>query len=519
MPLEQGQLIASKYRLERPLAAGGMGAVWTARHVELDVEVALKFILEEQAEGADAARARFKREAQAAARLKSPHVAQIHDYGLEGNMPYIAMELLVGEDLATLLERQGRLSLDRATDIAGQLCRGLQVAHDAGIVHRDLKPSNIFLARMGEDDVVKILDFGIAKLLGVRLPKSNRTASGAIIGSPRYMSPEQMVGMPIGPASDLWSVGVVLFEMLTGQCPFENELVLQVEGAVGGGPHPAATEREPGLPESIDAFFERALALDPTHRFASAKKLADAFLAAAAGKPLSEAESAATQRVLVIEPATSRTDSAAGPSERQSRSEPSTKPSADLAYARTKAASSHPATATPTVSVRTAAPATRRALLGRPTVWLLGLGAVAVVVATGLAASRLGGSSAAGTDPAEAAQRAASAEQRAHAAPSAQAAAPSTALSEPSSLSSPTFASQPSSAPRSSSPERTGSVDKHRVAAASATAQPVAGPEPTLGAPIAPPSAPIEPKALPRPAAASTAAPKAAATADKTFGI
>jgi serine/threonine protein kinase len=284
MVLGPGKLVANKYRLERPLAAGGMGAVWIARHLELDVEIALKFILEQPSEEAETSRARFKREAQAAARLKSPHVAQIHDYGVEGTMPYIAMELLEGEDLATLLARSGRLPLARTLAIAQQLCRGLQVAHDAGIVHRDLKPSNVFLARMGDEHLVKILDFGIAKVIGVSLPKSARTASGAIIGSPRYMSPEQLLGIKVGPPADLWAVGMLLFEMLTAACPFENELMFDVADAVGGGPHPAASEIVPGLPAGIDAFFERALALDPKQRFASARQLAEALERVAAGE-------------------------------------------------------------------------------------------------------------------------------------------------------------------------------------------------------------------------------------------
>ncbi|MBW2456036.1 MAG: serine/threonine protein kinase [Deltaproteobacteria bacterium] len=282
----RGKIVANKYRLEHQLAEGGMGEVWVARHLELDVEVAVKFISNLEDEGAETARLRFKREAMAAARLKSPHVTQIHDYGVEEGAPYIAMELLEGEDLDGLLTRQGRIPLRRCADLIEQVCRGLKLAHDAGIVHRDLKPSNIFLARIGEDEVVKILDFGIAKEMGARLVPSDRTRSGVVMGSPRYMSPEQTQGDQLDYRTDLWAVAVIAFEAVTGASPFDHEYIGQIINSVCNLPLPVATEVAGDLPPDMDRFFARGLARPPEQRFTSARELAEAFVAVVEGRPL-----------------------------------------------------------------------------------------------------------------------------------------------------------------------------------------------------------------------------------------
>jgi len=298
MKPEAGKLIAGKYRLERPLAVGGMGAVWVARHLELDVELALKFILDEEAEPASTSRARFKREAQAAAKLKSVHVTQIHDYGVEEGTPYMAMELLEGEDLASRLARKGRLSLQVAAEIVDQVCRGLQAAHDAGIVHRDIKPSNIFLAVMDDGrEVVKILDFGIAKVLGVKVPQADRTKSGMMVGSPSYMSPEQLQGDPVDHHTDLWSLAVVIFELISGEQPFHNEHLANLISAICTKPLPLVSERMPALKDhDLDRFFSRALARVPESRLGSAKELSEAFNTISEGRPMPEAAVPSTQR-------------------------------------------------------------------------------------------------------------------------------------------------------------------------------------------------------------------------------
>src|SRR5438128_1280002 len=190
MQLEKGVVIAGKYRLEQLLGQGGMGSVWSAHHLGLDKPVAVKFMAPALCESA-ISRARFEREAKAAAKLVTRHVVQIYDHGVEDDVPYMAMELLSGEDLADRLGRVGRMKLDEAREMLEQICKGLQRAHDAGIVHRDLKPANLFFATLDDEEVVKILDFGIAKALEAQAPVEEQTKTGQMLGSPHYMSPEQ----------------------------------------------------------------------------------------------------------------------------------------------------------------------------------------------------------------------------------------------------------------------------------------------------------------------------------------
>ena len=280
---EPGLRVGNKYELVRPLGAGGMGAVWVARHTQLDVDVAIKLMAPELLR-APSAVARFEREAKAAAQLKSPHVVHIHDYGVDGGSPYIAMELLEGEDLDALLRRDKRLSLARAAEILTQAAKALRAAHEAGIVHRDLKPSNLFLTYPGGDLVLKVLDFGIAKETqpaGV----NERTTTGVVLGSPLYMSPEQARGGNVGPPSDLWSLAVVAFEMITGTHPFLGASVGDVIARICGDQLPIPSQIDPSLPPAVDTFFERALRRTPERRFSSARELSDAFAAVAAAHP------------------------------------------------------------------------------------------------------------------------------------------------------------------------------------------------------------------------------------------
>jgi serine/threonine-protein kinase len=278
-PLEVGGVVASKYRLVRPLAKGGMGSVWVARHVQLDVDVAVKFMAPTYAESADA-RARFEREAKAAAQLKSPNVVQVHDYGIADGIPYLVMELLQGEDLGERLRRERRLSLPAVAAVLVPVCRALRRAHDAGIVHRDLKPGNIFLARQDDEESVKVLDFGVAKVTD---PGSGASATkdGSLVGSPNYMSPEQVRAKRVDHRSDLWSMGVVLFEAVTGQLPFPGDDVGDVLVEVCTAPIPVPSQVARDLRPEVDRFFERALARDPAARFQSARELAEAFTALA----------------------------------------------------------------------------------------------------------------------------------------------------------------------------------------------------------------------------------------------
>jgi serine/threonine-protein kinase len=282
--LDPGTVIGGKYRLDRALARGGMGSVWVARHLQLDAPVAIKFMDPTYARSPEA-RGRFEREARACARVKSPNIIQVHDYGVEGDVPYIAMELLEGEDLGARL-RRGRLALAEAAPLALQIGRGLRTAHEAGIVHRDLKPANIFLSRHQDEDVVKVLDFGIAKSLG-EVQVGESTTTGTVIGSPHYMSPEQVRAFKyVDHRTDLWSFGVILFRCVTGRLPFPAEQMSAVLVAICTDPIPAPSQIAPDLGPEVDAFFAHALARDPAQRFQSAKEMAEAF-AALEGVPAS----------------------------------------------------------------------------------------------------------------------------------------------------------------------------------------------------------------------------------------
>jgi serine/threonine-protein kinase len=279
MKLAPGLVIAGRYRLEKRLAIGGMGSLWVARHAQLDVEVAIKFIDPKQAQS-PVARQRFEREAKASATLRNAHVVHVQDYGIDGDLPYIVMELLHGEDLGRRLDREKRLPLPVVARILHQAAKGLRRAHEAGVVHRDLKPANVFLARADDDEeVVKILDFGIAKETGAVLVGEG-TKTGELMGSPHYMSPEQVRGSKdLDHRSDLWSLGVILFRAVTGKLPFASQVLGAVIAHILADPIPRPTEIAPDLPAALDPFFARAFARDKTQRFQSAREMADTFTA------------------------------------------------------------------------------------------------------------------------------------------------------------------------------------------------------------------------------------------------
>ncbi|WP_437637787.1 protein kinase domain-containing protein [Sorangium sp. So ce854] len=285
MHLGAGSVLIGKYRLERPLSRGGMGSVWVARHLQLGTSVAVKFMDPAYAES-PAFRTRFEREARAAAQLKNPHVVQVHDFGFHESVPYLVMELLQGEDLNARLQRRGRLPLLEAHRILAQTGKALRSAHEAGLVHRDLKPANLFLARVdGEDeDMVKLLDFGIAKETTSKLV-ADASTTGEVMGSPHYMSPEQLrAERDVDARSDLWALGVILFRMVTGYLPFPGDVLAQVMTRILVDPIPSATLLAPDLPPAVDAFFHRALARDRTHRFQTVREMVAEF-ARIAGAP------------------------------------------------------------------------------------------------------------------------------------------------------------------------------------------------------------------------------------------
>jgi serine/threonine-protein kinase len=279
-------LVAGKYEVVGLIGRGGMGSVWEGRHASLGTRVAIKFIDPEYAESKEA-QSRFVNEARAAATIQTKHAIQIYDHGVtDDGRPYIVMELLIGEPLDRRVERLGRISLPETARVLVQVCRALQRAHDAGIIHRDLKPENIFLVRSpdDEDEIAKVLDFGIAKIKGpVGEPMTSSTKTGAVLGTPYYMSPEQARGLrSIDTRSDLWSIGVIAYKCVTGVLPFEGESVGDLLVKICTAPVPVPSAALPGLPAAFDAWFVRALEREPARRFANAIELADS-LAFAAG--------------------------------------------------------------------------------------------------------------------------------------------------------------------------------------------------------------------------------------------
>jgi serine/threonine-protein kinase len=284
-----GMMVTSNVRLLRPLGEGGMGSVWVAEHLSLRTNVVVKFMAEDLAKSPEAL-ARFSREAAAASQVKSPHVVQMFDHGvLDSGAPYIVMELLEGRDLEQQLRASGPLQPREVVAIVAQLARALAKAHERGIMHRDIKPSNVFLCDAGGGELfVKLLDFGIAKGPGsgggVGIVGST-TRTGSFIGSPFYMSPEQVIGAKtIDFKTDLWSLGVVAFEALTGDKPFFAETVGALALKIHRDPIPVPSEVKPGLAPAVDAWFARACAREPAERYASAKDMAEALAVAVTGE-------------------------------------------------------------------------------------------------------------------------------------------------------------------------------------------------------------------------------------------
>jgi serine/threonine-protein kinase len=268
------QVLSGKYRLERELGRGGMGSVWLAEHLTLRSPVAIKLIDPGIAENPEAL-SRFLREAQAAASLRSPHVVQILDHGVDGGVPFIVMELLEGESLAARIERSGRLSPAETALIMTQVARAITRAHEAGIIHRDLKPDNIYLVQNDEEEVAKVLDFGVAKASSHGMgAASGATRTGSVLGTPYYMSPEQAEGAKnIDGRSDLWSLGVIAWECLLGSRPFDAETLGGLLLAICARDMPVPSTAGP-VPPGFDAWFARACSRNVTSRFSTAKELA-----------------------------------------------------------------------------------------------------------------------------------------------------------------------------------------------------------------------------------------------------
>ena len=274
----EGDILAGKFRIERVLGVGGMGMVVSAMHIQLDERVAIKFLLPEALANPEAV-ARFGREARAAVKIKSEHVARVTDVGaLETGAPYMVMELLRGKDLGAALRERGSLPVPLAVEYVLQACEALAEAHAMGIVHRDLKPANLFLtARADGSPCVKVLDFGISKVSAAAGSGSDMgmTRTQSIMGSPLYMSPEQMASArDVDQRSDVWAVGTVLYELITGRVPFEAETMPQLCTLILHAEPPPPRSVRPELPEGIEGVILRCLRKDRAQRYQNVAVLA-----------------------------------------------------------------------------------------------------------------------------------------------------------------------------------------------------------------------------------------------------
>jgi eukaryotic-like serine/threonine-protein kinase len=273
-----GQIVGERYRLETLLERGAMGSVWRAEQIVLRAPVAVKFLDPSLLELPEMNR-RFMQEARSAAAIRSVHVVQIFDYGSDDNVPFIAMEYLEGEDLDARLSSKGTLTPVELNKIFSEVARGIGQGHALGVIHRDLKPGNIFLAREGEHEITKVIDFGIAKVKvdAAELGKNMGTRLGTVLGTPQYMSPEQMRGSgQLDYRTDLWALAIIACECLTGRYPFTGkslgDLTVQICTE-----RPRAPSSLGPVPSGFDRWFFKATSKKPAQRFGSAEEMADAL--------------------------------------------------------------------------------------------------------------------------------------------------------------------------------------------------------------------------------------------------
>ena len=293
-----GELIAGRYELEELVGTGGMSSVYRAHDRQLERNVALK-VLHERLGADDEHVSRFRHEARAVAQLSHPNVVTVIDRFEEGGRQYIVFEYVDGENLKQLCEHTGPLPVRRALEIAVAVADGLAYAHEHGVVHRDVKPQNVLLSRDGE---IKVTDFGIARSLDA---ESGLTLTGTVLGTSSYLSPEQASGLRVTPAADVYSLGVVLYELLAGEVPFPggNQVVVALKHV--NEPPPSLLERRPDVPPRLAASVAVALQKDPERRFASMAAFAAELRAC-----LAEVESADTERTMVVPPPPPRVEPA-----------------------------------------------------------------------------------------------------------------------------------------------------------------------------------------------------------------
>ena len=285
-----------KYQLRRQLGRGAMGVVYEAFDTVIERAVALKLLRTDvfAAEQLADVRARFKREAHSAGKLSHPNIVTIFDYGEHDGSPYIVMDLMSGQELARKLEAGARLPVPEAVRIISELLAALSYAHESGVVHRDIKPSNLFLLR---DGTLKVVDFGVA-----RIESSELTETGAILGTPAYMSPEQFLGLPVDGRSDLFSVGVILYHLLTGDRPFSGSPTTIMQKVLRQDPI-EPTALNPTLAADWDTVIKRALAKKPEQRFQSARQFADAIRFVMEGRALPKAQEFLDDATVQVSPA------------------------------------------------------------------------------------------------------------------------------------------------------------------------------------------------------------------------
>src|SRR5262245_31032619 len=266
-PAKPGDVIADRYELEELCGSGGMSSVFRARDVQLDRRVAIKILHERYVDDPEYVE-RFRREARAVARLSHPNIVTVIDRGEDEARQYIVFEHVDGENLKELVGRTGRLPVRRAVELALSVADGLSFAHEHGLVHRDVKPQNVLLSHEGD---VKVTDFGIARSLDV---EHGVTQTGTVLGTGEYLAPEQASGKPVSPATDVYSLGVVLWELLVGDVPFSGENFVAVALRHVNEPPPSLSRLRPDVPPRLAAAVERALAKDPAQRFPSMAGLA-----------------------------------------------------------------------------------------------------------------------------------------------------------------------------------------------------------------------------------------------------
>jgi serine/threonine-protein kinase len=286
-----GDVLAGKYRVERLLGVGGMGVVVCAHHMQLDERVALKFLRPEALENAEAV-ARFDREARAAVKIKSEHVARVSDVGrLENGAPYMVMEYLDGHDLAARLAERGPLPVEEAVEFVLQASEAIADAHALGIIHRDLKPANLFCTVRSDGMMsIKVLDFGISKLTAMGASQQQMTRTQGLMGSPFYMSPEQLQAIKVDARSDIWALGIILYELVTGRVPFTAEGLPQLVLRIVATPAPSLRALRPDVPVVLESIVQRCLEKDRENRFGNVAELAEALAPLAPKRALASVE-------------------------------------------------------------------------------------------------------------------------------------------------------------------------------------------------------------------------------------